>query len=69
MRQKPMTYTEIKKSLESLGIELFKIKATINGRQAYRIKGRGYNHTALWTLSELRQAYQYGQFWDVSEKV
>lgn len=65
MKEKRITITEIRKALATLGIELFRVNATINGKQVYRIKGKGYNPCAIWTFSDLRLAYKYGQFWAV----
>ncbi len=55
-------FREVKKILKTRGIEIRKIKATLNGAQAYKVKGSKYNPAALWTAAQIRQVYSHGEF-------
>ena len=55
-------FREIKRALKTKGIEVKKIRATLNGSQAYRVRGSEYNPAALWTAQDIRDAYQRGEF-------
>lgn len=54
--------SEIKKELKLAGIEIKKIKATLNGLQAYRVVGRDYDPAVIWTRADIREAYRRGEF-------
>ena len=55
--------SEIKKELKLAGIEIKKIRAKLNGAQAYKIIGsEDHNPAALWTIQDIRYAYQHGEF-------
>lgn len=56
------SFREIKKELESKGIEVRKIRATLNGAQAYRVISREHNPAAIWTSADIRESYQRGEF-------
>ena len=56
-------FREIKKILKGRGIKIRKIKATLNGAQAYKILGSAeHNPAALWTAAQIRQVYSHGEF-------
>lgn len=55
-------FREIKKELKIKGIEVKKIRATLNGSQAYRVRGSEHNPAAIWTAQDIRDAYQRGEF-------
>ena len=50
------------KELLKMGIRVRKIKATLNGAQAYKVIGSKYNPAALWTAAQIRQVYSHGEF-------
>lgn len=56
------SFREIKKELESKGIEIRKIRATLNGAQAYRVIGSEHNPAAIWTVWDIKTRYQRGEF-------
>ena len=53
---------EIKKELKTKGIEVRKLRATLNGAQAYRVISREHNPAAIWTSADRRESYQRGEF-------
>lgn len=55
-------FNEIKKDLEAKGIEIRRIRATLNGAQAYRIIGSEHNPAAIWTAWDIKTRYQRGEF-------
>jgi hypothetical protein len=56
-------FREVKRILKNRGIEVRKIKATLNGAQAYRILGSAeHNPAAIYTAFQIRWAYQCGEF-------
>lgn len=55
-------FREVKRILKNRGIEIRKIRATLNGAQAYKIIGSDHNPAALWTIQDIRYAYQRGEF-------
>ena len=56
-------FREVKRILKNRGIEIRKIKATLNGVQAYRILGSAeHNPAAIYTAFQIRWAYQCGEF-------
>ena len=56
-------FREIKKELKIKGVEIKKIRAKLNGAQAYKIIGsEDHNPAALWTIQDIRYAYQRGEF-------
>lgn len=55
-------FREVKRILKNRGIEIRKIRATLNGAQAYKIIGSDHNPAALWTMQDIRYAYQRGEF-------
>lgn len=56
-------FREIKKVLKTRGIEIRKIKATLNGAQAYKIIGSAeHNPAAIYTAFDIRWDYQRGRF-------
>ena len=55
-------FREVKRVLKTRGIEIRKVKATLNGVQAYKVKGSKYNPSALWTAAQIRQVYSHGDF-------
>lgn len=55
-------FDEIKKELEARGIEVRRIRATLNGAQAYRIIGSEFNAAAIWTAWEIKSRYYRGEF-------
>jgi hypothetical protein len=56
------SFREIKKELKTKGIEVRKLRATLNGAQAYRVIGSEHNPAALWTRADIRETYQRGEF-------
>lgn len=57
-----MKFKEVTKELLTKGIRVRKIKATLNGAQAYKVIGSKYNPAALWTVDQIRQVYNHGEF-------
>ena len=57
-----MKFKEVIRELLTRGIKVIKIKASLNGVQAYKVKGSGYNPAALWTAAEIKRIYQHGEF-------
>lgn len=57
-----MKFNEVIKELLVKGIRVIKIKATLNGVQAYKVIGSKYNPAALWTSAQIRQVYSHGEF-------
>ena len=58
-----MKFKEVIKELLTQGIRVVKIKATLNGAQAYKIIGSAkHNPEALWTAAQIRQVYSHGEF-------
>lgn len=56
-------FREVIKILKTKGIEIRKIRATLNGAQAYKIIGsEDHNPAALWTIQDIRYAYYRGEF-------
>lgn len=56
-------FREVIKILKARGIEIRKIKATLNGAQAYKIIGsEDHNPAAIYTAFDIRWAYQSGEF-------
>lgn len=56
-------FKEVKKVLKARGIEIRKIKATLNGTQVYKIIGsEEHNSAAVYTASDIRWDYQCGRF-------
>ena len=56
-------FREIKKVLKTRGIKICKIKATLNGSQAYKILGSTeHNPAAIYTAFDIRWDYQCGRF-------
>ena len=55
-------FREVIKELITKGIRVVKIKAKLNGVQAYKVKGSKYNPEALWTAAQIRQIYNHGEF-------
>lgn len=56
-------FKEVKKILKARGIIIRKIKATLNGAQAYRIIGsEEHNPAAVYTVFDIRWDYQCGRF-------
>jgi hypothetical protein len=57
------SFREIKKELKSKGIEVRRIRATLNGAQAYKVIGSDeHNDAAIWTSADIRESYQRGEF-------
>ena len=56
------SFREIKKELKLKGIEVRKLRATLNGAQAYRVIGSEHNPAALWTALDIKYRYQRGEF-------
>ena len=54
--------SEIKKELKSKGIEVRRIRATLNGAQAYKVIGSEFNPAAIWTAWDIKHRYQRGEF-------
>ena len=57
-----MKFNEVVKELKTRGIEICKVKAKLNGVQAYKVKGSKYNPAALWTAAQIREVYSHGEF-------
>lgn len=57
-----MTLKEIIKELKANSIEVIKIRATLNGKQVYRVRGSQYNFSALWTADDIIESFQNGEF-------
>ncbi len=57
-----MKFKEVIKELIIKGIRVVKVKATLNGAQAYKVKGSKYNPAALWTAAQIRRVYSHGEF-------
>lgn len=57
-----MKFSEIKKELKLKGIEVRKLRATLNGAQAYRVVGRDYDPAVIWTRADIWEAYRRGEF-------
>jgi hypothetical protein len=56
-------FSEIKKELKSKGIEVRRIRATLNGAQAYKVIGSDeHNDAAIWTAWDIKNRYQRGEF-------
>lgn len=56
-------FREVIKVLKTRGIEIRKIRATLNGAQAYKIIGsEDHNPAAIYTAFDIRWAYQRGEF-------
>ena len=56
-------FSEIKKELKSKGIEVRRIRATLNGAQAYKVLGSDeHNPAAIWTAWDIKHRYQRGEF-------
>lgn len=60
--KKMKKFNEIKKELKTKGIEVRRIRATLNGAQAYKIIGSDHNPAAIYTAFDIRWAYQCGEF-------
>ena len=56
-----MEFKEVIKELIIKGIRVVKIKAKLNGAQAYKVKGSKYNPAALWTAAQIKWVYQHGE--------
>ena len=56
------SFREIKKELKLKGIEVRKLRATLNGAQVYRVIGSEHNPAALWTALDIKHRYQRGEF-------
>lgn len=56
-----MKFNEVIKELIVKGVRVVKIKATLNGAQAYKVKGSKYNPAALWTAAQITWVYQHGE--------
>lgn len=59
---KNLNLNEIKKELKAKGIEVRRIRATLNGAQAYKIVGSEFNPAAIWTAWDIKHRYQRGEF-------
>ena len=55
-------FREVVRVLKKRGVEIRKIRATLNGAQAYKVIGSEHNPAALWTAQDIRDAYQRGEF-------
>lgn len=55
-------FSEIKKELKTKGIDIRRIRATLNGAQAYKVIGSEHNPAAVWTAWDIKTRYQRGEF-------
>lgn len=56
------SFNEIKKELKENNIFVVKMNATINGVQAYKLRGVEHNPAAIWTAEEIKNTYYNGEF-------
>lgn len=59
---KSKTFAEIRKELLGRGIDIIRVLATLNGKQCYKIHGKGFNRAAIFTAADIKQAYYEGEF-------
>jgi len=57
-----MKFKEVIKELLAKDIRVLKVKATLNGAQAYKVKSSKYNPAALWTAEQIKRVYEHGEF-------
>ena len=56
-------FREVVRVLKKRGVEIRKIRATLNGAQAYKIIGsEEHNPAAIWTAWDIKYRYQRGEF-------
>jgi predicted transcriptional regulator len=56
------TFAQIRKELLGKGIDIIRVLATLNGKQCYKIHGKGFNRAAIFTAADIKQAYYEGEF-------